>query len=231
MNNSVLSLIYRDKTIKGLNKKIKLLGTNSKHNAYLFMNIRILTSVILFIAILNVNNFGYILAPIITFIYYYLLPDLYFNPKIRKRSSQLDYDAMYFFEILALSIESGNNLINALEVTSNSINTELALEFRETIKEVKMGKNLDEALTDMKERIPSDSINNVILNIKESNLFGNNIIDTLYYQIDYIREKILLENRARIAKLPLKISIISVVFFLPLLLLLILGPVILNYFG
>ena len=83
----------------------------------------------------------------------------------------------------------------------------------------------------MKERIPSDSINNVILNIKESNLFGNNIIDTLYYQIDYIRERILLENRARIAKLPLKISIISVVFFLPLLLLLILGPVILNYFG
>ena len=102
MNNSVLSLIYRDKTIKGLNKKIKLLGTNSKYNAYRFMNIRILTSIILFIVILNVNNFGYILAPIITFAYYYLLPDLYFNPKIKKRSRQLDYDAMYFFEILAL---------------------------------------------------------------------------------------------------------------------------------
>ena len=83
----------------------------------------------------------------------------------------------------------------------------------------------------MKQRIPSDSVNNIILNIKESNLFGNNIIDTLYNQIDYIRERIILENRAYISKLPLKISIISVVFFIPLLLLLILGPVILNYFS
>ena len=138
---------------------------------------------------------------------------------------------MYFFEILVLSIESGNNLINALKVTSNSIDNELSYEFREVIKEVEIGKSLDEAMTSLKERIPSDTINNIILNIKESNLFGNNIIDTLYNQIDYIREKIVLENRAKISKLPLKISIISVIFFLPLLLLLILGPVILNYFS
>ena len=157
--------------------------------------------------------------------------NLYFNTKIKKRGRRLDYQAMYFFEILALSIESGNNLIKAIKTTSNSIDNELALEFREVIREVEMGKSLDEALTFLKERIPSDTINNIILNIRESNLFGNNIIDTLYNQIDYIREKIVLENRARISKLPLKISIISVVFFIPLLLLLILGPVILNYFS
>ena len=40
----------------------------------------------------------------------------------------------------------------------------------------------------------------------------------------------MLETRASIAKLPLKISIISVLFFIPLLLLIILGPVILKYF-
>ena len=45
------------------------------------------------------------------------------------------------------------------------------------------------------------------------------------------KRKIVLENRAYISKLPLKISIISVVFFIPLLLLLILGPVILKFFS
>lgn len=231
MNNNVLSLIYREKTINELNKKIKLLGINYKYNIYKFMTLRIISSIILFIVVLFLNDLGYILAPIITYLYYSLLPSMYFNPLIKKRSNRLDYQAMYFFEILALSIESGNNLVNALKVTSNSIDNELSYEFREVIKEVEIGKSLDEAMTSLKERIPSDTINNIILNIKESNLFGNNIIDTLYNQIDYIREKIVLENRAKISKLPLKISIISVIFFLPLLLLLILGPVILNYFN
>ena len=231
MNNNVLSLIYREKTINELNKKIKLLGINYKYNIYKFMTLRIISSIILFIVVLFLNDLGYILSPIITYLYYSLLPSMYFNPLIKKRSNRLDYQAMYFFEILALSIESGNNLINALKVTSNSIDNELSYEFREVIKEVEIGKSLDEAMTSLKERIPSDTINNIILNIKESNLFGNNIIDTLYNQIDYIREKIVLENRAKISKLPLKISIISVIFFLPLLLLLILGPVILNYFS
>ena len=50
-------------------------------------------------------------------------------------------------------------------------------------------------------------------------------------QINYLRETKILETRAYISKIPLKISVISVVFFIPLLLLLILGPVLINYIG
>ena len=41
----------------------------------------------------------------------------------------------------------------------------------------------------------------------------------------------LLEVKARISKVPIKISVISVFFFIPLILLIILGPVILGYIG
>ena len=230
-NSKLTSLLYREKTIEKIEKKIKLLGINAKDNPYRFMNIRILSSIFIFFVIIYTIDFGYILAPSIVYLYYAFLPDLYFGFRINKRKRQLDYDAMYFFEILALSLESGKNLASALMLASNSIDSLLSLEFREVIREVNLGKSLDEALDDMKLRIPSDTVNNIILNIRESNVFGNNIIDTLYNQIDYIRERLLLENRAYIAKLPLKISIISVIFFIPLLLLLILGPVILNYFS
>lgn len=230
MINKIASLFYRENTLKEIEKKIKLLGSNTKYTAISFMNFRIFSSIILFLFILFTVNVGYLLAPIIAYLYYLLLPNLYFDSKIKLRSRKLDKEGLYFFEILALSIESGNNLINAIEVTSNSIDSDLALEFREAIREVKYGKSLEEALDNLKHRIPSDTINNIILNIKESNLFGNSIIDTLYNQIDYIREKIMLETRASISKLPLKISIISVLFFVPLLLLIILGPVIIRYF-
>ncbi len=230
-NEKLFSLIYRKKTIKEIEKKIKLLGINAKYNPYTFMNFRLLSSIFIFFMIIYLVDFGYILAPIIVYFYYTMLPTIYFNPKIKKRSHELDYDAMYFFEILALSLESGKNLIRALTLASNGINSTLSLEIREVLRQVELGKSLDEALDDLKTRIPSDTVNNIILNIKESNLFGNSIIESLYNQIDYIREKLVLEQRAYISKLPLKISIISVLFFIPLLLLLILGPVILNYFS
>lgn len=229
MINKLTSLFYRDKTLNKINQKIKLLGINANYDAVTFMNFRLCTSLILFLIILNFVNFGYIIAPILTYLYYIVLPNMYFNPKIKKREKELERNALYFFEILALSLESGNNLMNAIDSTSRSIDSELSLEFKEVIREVKYGKSLDESLDNLKYRIPSSAVNNIILNIKESNIFGNSIIDTLYNQIDYIREKIILESRAYIAKLPLKISIISVIFFIPLLLLLILGPVLLKY--
>ena len=81
----------------------------------------------------------------------------------------------------------------------------------------------------MKDRIPSEAINTVILNIKESSKFGNNIIDSLNNQIDYLRDKKILNIRATINKMPIKISVISVLFIIPIILLIMLGPVLINF--
>ena len=230
MIKQVTSLFYRTETLNKIDKKIKLLGIDKKYDLITFMNLRIVSTIIIFLLLFYLLRLGYILAPVLAFLYYKYLPDLYFKPKIKERKRKLDREALYFFEIMALSLESGNNLTNALDLTSKSIDSDLAKEFRQVILEVEYGKSLEEALDSLKSRIPSETINNIVLNIKESDLFGNNIVDTLYNQIDYIREKIVLENRAYISKLPLKISIISVLFFVPLLLLIILGPVLIRYF-
>ena len=80
----------------------------------------------------------------------------------------------------------------------------------------------------MKKRIPSETINNIILNITQTNVFGNSILETMYNQIDFLREKQMLEIKEKINKIPNKVSIISVIFVIPLILLLILGPFIVN---
>ena len=90
------------------------------------------------------------------------------------------------------------------------------------------GKSLNDALNDLRKIIPSDNINNIILNIKETNIFGNNIISALYNQIEYIRERKLLEEKARISKMPVKISVVSILFFIPLLLAMLLGPMLIQ---
>ena len=135
----------------------------------------------------------------------------------------------HFFEVLTLSLETGRNLSEAIDVTISNVEGILSDEFRASIREVFFGKSLNEALNDMQERIPSDTINNVILSLTQSNIYGSSIIENLYTQVDYLREKRKMEVKGRIAKVPVLISIISVLFFVPLLLIIILGPVILEY--
>ena len=182
----------------------------------------------LFIVVLYTVKYGYIFAPLGTVIYYYLFNRTVLEDKINKRTRELENEAMHFFEVLTLSLETGRNLTEAIDVTTSSVDGILSDEFNEAVREISFGKSMTEALSDMQERIPSDTINNVILSLTQSNLFGNSIIENLYSQVDYLREKRKMEIRGKISKLPTSISIISVLLFVPLLMLLLLGPILLE---
>ena len=223
--------IYSEKYINKQIAKIKQLGVGTKINVYELILGRLLSSVVVFILILYTFNYGYILAPIITFLYYILFSRIILDDKLKKRTIKLEGEAMHFFEVLTLSLETGRNLVEAIDVTTANVSGILSNEFKETVREVSFGKSLNEALSDMQSRIPSDTINNIILSLTESNLYGNSIINNLYNQIDFLREKRKMEVKGRISKVPVLISVISVFFFIPLLLLLILGPILLEYLG
>ncbi len=221
--------IFSKRQIDRIQRKIDLLGENSKFDAIFFLNLRFISSIVLFLVVLYVFELGYFLAPLITFIYYYLIYYLLIEYNINKRCDKLDVEAMYFFEVMTLALESGNNLKNALDMTCSNVDNELSREFRKALDEVDYGKSLNEALESLKLRIPSDTINNIILNIMQSNIFGNNITNDMYNQLDYIRDREIQKAKSRISKIPLYVSVISVVFYVPLIMLLILSPVIIEF--
>ena len=128
-------------------------------------------------------------------------------------------------------MEAGRNIKTSIEVTTNNLSGELCDEFKRVLTDVRYGMDLDEALNALRYRIPSDVIVNIILNIKEANNFGNSITDVLNTQIEYLRDKRLLEQKAYISKMPIKISIVSVIFFIPLIILLLLSPMIIELLG
>jgi len=175
-----------------------------------------------------VSNNGYLYAPFVAIGYYYLFYYIFITRKLKQRVARLDYQALQFFEILTLTLESGRNLEQSLVVTCDNVNSELSSEFKKALFEMSFGKSLLEALEDMKKRIPSETVNNIILNIVQTNQFGNSIIDTMYNQIDFLREKQILEIKGQINKIPNKVSIVSVVFIVPLIMVLILGPYLID---
>lgn len=218
---------FRTFDVNYINSKLKLI--NSK-KTYLFLYTRIITSILVYILCLFTFNLGYIIAIICMLIWYNSFM-LILNFKIKERSEKLESEALEFFEILTLSLESGKNIEGALESTTSSIDSELSKEFKQTLYEIKFGKDISTAFSDMRLRIPSDIINNIILNIVEANKFGNGVLSTMYDQIEYLREKRVLNIREKINKIPNKVSIISVLFIVPLILILILGPYLIELIG
>lgn len=223
--------IYSKKSVLEIGKKIDLLGVSTKLTVYSFLNIRLIGSIVIFLLVLYFSNFGFVLAPILAILYYIGISYVLIDSKIKIRTKKLESEALNFFEILTLSLETGRNLMDALSITISSSNGELVDEFREVLKSVDYGKSLTEAMEGMHKRIPSDTINNIILSLTQANIYGSSIISSLYNQLDYLREKRKLEVKAEISKIPIKISIISVFFFVPLVLIIILGPVLLKYLG
>ena len=222
--------LYREETIMEMKKRIDLLGVSTKLDVYLFLNLRFFGMVFVFLAFLITSKLGFILAPLFTYLFYRGITYFLVDKRIRDRQIILETEALSFFEILTLSLETGRNLSEALKVTVNSSNDGMLVsEFREVLRELDYGKSLTEAMNDIQSSIPSDTINNIILSLTQANLYGSSIIQCLYGQLDYLREKRRLEVKALISKVPIKISIISVFFFVPLVLVIILAPVLLEY--
>ena len=224
-----INRIYRAKDIEKINAKINQFGVSKKFTTEYFMNFRLYSSMIVFVILFIFLDYGAILAPIITVIWYILVGYTMIDKPLKKREKKLDNEAYYYFEVLTLALESGRNLENAIKMACKYIDSEISSEFKETLKHVNFGKSLTESLSLMSLRIPSLTINNIILNMQQSNLFGNSIIDTMYNQLDFLKDKQTMDIKAQINKIPNKISIFSVLFFIPLILLIILGPVLIDF--
>ena len=141
--------IYSDEMLKNLQEKIDMLN-DFKYDASSVMNMKFASTVILFIIILYMSKLGYLIAPFASLAYYLLFEYIFIDIPLQRRAKKLDHEALYFFEILTLTLESGRNLEKSLAVTIANVDSELSLEFSKTLDEMKCGKTLIEALEAMK---------------------------------------------------------------------------------
>ena len=144
-DNYISSKLYGKKQVELIDKKIKLLGVSTKLDCYKFLNIRFFFMLFFFFVMFYISNLGYILGPIVAFCWYKGITYIALDDRIKRRRISLEAEALNFFEILTLSLETGRNLQEALTVTLSSCDGELACEFREVLREVKYGKSLTEA--------------------------------------------------------------------------------------
>ncbi len=213
-------MIGNSKTYNRIKKKISMLGL--KINPLVFIYLRVSSSFIIFFLILFLCDFGYIIAPLVTFIYYLLVEFIALDLAIKNRSLILESDAIEFFHVFLVLIKGERNIRKALLLSVKAVDNELSLEFKRTLEEEKIGKSLDDALLDMKDRIPSDLVANMIISVIEANRLGNNISDSINNQLSYIEEKRNKKILTSYKTVPFRIAILCILFIFLVMLLLVL---------
>ena len=211
--------MLNSRSYKRIDKKMKYAGMIV--NPMIFILMRLASSLILLVFLLFFSSYGYIVGPIVTIIYYYFIEYVILDIQIGKRKQQLEEESLEYFPILLLCLNGSNNIKKAITLTNEQVNNSLSKEFERVIRNVKIGKSLDEALTLMKDRVPSTFIINIIVNLIEANRMGNSISLSIKDQLDYIENK----RKNKIIKyhkmMPFKVAIASIIFVFAMLFLLI----------
>ena len=107
---NILDKIYRKQDISNIQDKINMLG-ETKLNAKTFMIRRLLTTIVLVIFLMCFTHISYIFIPFIAIFIYLLYYYICITYPLNKRIKKLDSEALYFFEILALTLESRRRTI------------------------------------------------------------------------------------------------------------------------
>ena len=228
---SVTLKLFSNKTISRFKKKSMALGIKNKSSYVSDLNLYLLVIIIAFVISIIFCYHRFYLIILLPIGAALLFEFLYYDVRLAKRRALLNKQALFFFQILSLTLESGNNLRGAIELTTSSISNDLSDEFKKALSDMKMGSTMNEALLDLEKRIPSEVITNIILNLTESNVYGSDMIKSLNTQIDYLNNKLVLSVREQINKMPIKISVVSVLLFIPIILLIILSPLIIELIG
>ena len=222
ISNTFMKKIYSKKTLKRINQKINLLGVSTNFTNIQFLNIRFGGIIFLFGFCLIAFKYGYLYGIFSCILYYFGITYYLLDIPIKKRKRKLETEAILFFEILNFSLENGKNLIEALEITTKNVDGDLTEEFKKTLEEIKIGKSLSESIKAMKNRIPSDTINMILLNLVKASSYGNSFIQN---ELNYLKEKRNRKIHIMERKLPIKISLLLILFLLPILLILVLSPI------
>ncbi len=170
---------------------------------------------------------GFIYFLFVNVSFYYLIDFWLWRRSIKYKDFFRD-EIPYFIDMVALTLETGMNIEQALIYITNNGRTRLSILFRKHLKLMNMGVSFEEILLEIKQFVLVLEFQNFISSILQSKKLGVSLSQTLKIQSDLIRTKRRQKAEELGRKAAVKISIPLVFFIFPALLIIYIGPGILR---
>jgi tight adherence protein C len=221
-------------TLESARNRLEMAGNPMRLDPAVFLTFRIMLAltlggVIFFVFAVGQQNWsqGLLLTALFTFIGF-AFPDMWLTGRIRSRQREVFRSMPDALDLLTISVEAGLGFDAALAQVHEKWEDALSLEFGRVLREVRLGKTRREALRAMADRIGVAELTSFVAAVIQSEQLGVSMGTVLRIQSDQmrVRRRQMAEEEAQRA--PVKIVFPIGLLIFPSLLIILLGPAILQ---
>ncbi len=221
-------------TLENARNRLEMAGNPMRLDPAVFLTFRIMLALVLggvifFVFAVGQQNWsqGLLLTALFTFIGF-AFPDMWLTGRIRSRQREIFRSMPDALDLLTISVEAGLGFDAALAQVHEKWEDALSLEFGRVLREVRLGKTRREALRSMADRIGVPELTSFVAAVIQSEQLGVSMGTVLRIQSDQmrVRRRQMAEEEAQRA--PVKIVFPIGLLIFPSLLIILLGPAILQ---
>ncbi len=151
-------------------------------------------------------------------------PGLYVDQRAATRTSKIDYEIPELVDLLVTTVEAGVGFLAALQLAARRVGEPLGQELRIMLREQAMGLTLDEALEKLGSRSKSSNLRMFVQAVIQGETLGVSIGKILRDLAVDMRKRRRQMAEERAQKAPIKLLFPLVIFILPAMFVVLLGP-------
>jgi len=149
--------------------------------------------------------------------------------KANKRKHEITLALPFTFDLIAISVSAGMAFDGAMAVVAERTKGPLADEMRRTLREINLGISRADALNNLVKRTGVDDLRTFIAAVNYIAKLGGSLVDVINVQTEAMRVKRRQRAETKANQAPVKIMIPLVLFILPCIFIVILGPAALMF--
>ena len=151
-------------------------------------------------------------------------PGFYLDQRVGTRTSKIDYEIPELVDLLVTTVEAGVGFLAALQLAARRVGEPLGQELRVMLREQAMGLTLDEALENLGNRSKSSNLRQFVQAVIQGETLGVSIGKILRDLAVDMRKRRRQMAEERAQKAPIKLLFPLVIFILPAMFVVLLGP-------
>lgn len=155
-------------------------------------------------------------------------PDLWLDSRARERQTKVSRDLPEALDLLAISVEAGLGLEQAIEIVTENLRGPLGEEFTRMLREIELGVSRRAALNELRYRTDVNELSAFVVALLQADQVGAPIADVLRVQAEQVRLKRRQRAREKAAQTPVKILFPLIFFIFPSIFVVTVGPGAIN---
>lgn len=158
----------------------------------------------------------------------YSLPEVWLSRAIGRRRKAYQRALPDVMDLLCVSVEAGLGFDGAVQKVAEKFSPPIGEEFREYLKEVKLGKPRSEALRGLSSRAGLAEVQTFTAAVIQAEELGVSITKVLRVQSEQLRQRRKQQAEEKAMKTPIKMLFPLIIFIFPTVFIVVLGPAVLS---